>query len=513
MSRRSAAPFVLLLALASWRCPPFAPERIALGDFELATWEATVCELDDGTIERRFGAHLANGGPAAADVALLVSSTDPEVTVVDAPLAFGAIPRGDTVQHRFGYVVRHSPGVAFELALLAFAVESEVARDVAGWELDPPGRWWTGDLHVHATGASNDTGGNSFPEDIRAIARERGLDFVVLTDHSNSTGPDPDEIAELPELFNQGPEFPYWELAEQLSVPGEFLLIDGNELSPRRVGSAPNGHVGCIPADLESFDRTVVFEDRPYGAFTGAQTLAQARAAGCWTILNHPYAGLPWIAFDWTSVEYDAIEIWNGGLGIGLTLAELRARDAWRCDMLAGRSVTPIGSSDNHRVFIDPPGAASNPALGYPITAVFARELTWPAIMAGLRASQVSVGEGASRLFLDGYDAGRLRAEGADTRELRVRGALDPESPDATLRVTVATACADVRPVAQQPATPLPPPTVTEAVLFETSVAAGASFDFGVVIDAAPGVYSATLIPNAPQPVHFAAFSRAVVVR
>ena len=40
-----------------------------------------------------------------------------------------------------------------------------------------PGRWWVGDLHVHASGASNDTGGESTPEALKARALEQGLDF------------------------------------------------------------------------------------------------------------------------------------------------------------------------------------------------------------------------------------------------------------------------------------------------------------------------------------------------
>ena len=47
---------------------------------------------------------------------------------------------------------------------------------------------------------------------------------------------------------------------------------------------------------------------------TGGEALSQARDAGCFTVLNHPYALAPWIAFDWTGENYDAVEVWNGGL-------------------------------------------------------------------------------------------------------------------------------------------------------------------------------------------------------
>jgi len=95
-----------------------------------------------------------------------------------------------------------------------------VDRDPAGFERPPAGEWLLGDLHVHATGASNDTGGDSHPAAIAQRAKEMGLDFVVLTDHSNSTGSDPSTTDEDPILFNQGPEFVFWDEAAALSVPG-----------------------------------------------------------------------------------------------------------------------------------------------------------------------------------------------------------------------------------------------------------------------------------------------------
>lgn len=166
-----------------------------------------------------------------------------------------------------------------------------VKRDAKGFEVDPPGAWYRGDVHVHATGASNDTGGDSFPKDIAAMAQKRGLHFVVLTDHSNSTGSDPSTRDEDPKLFNKGPEFPYWEKAAALSVPGKFLLISGNEISPvSKDEKAPRGHIGCLPQDLKTFDRSGAFVDRPKGDVTGGSALEQAKKRGCFSVLNHPYA-------------------------------------------------------------------------------------------------------------------------------------------------------------------------------------------------------------------------------
>ena len=98
------------------------------------------------------------------------------------------------------------------------------------------GQWYAGDFHVHTSVASSDTrypDGHveSFPETIRRVAIERGMSFVVLTDHSNAAGSRVDTQVEDGRLWNHGPEFPLWDTAAQLSTR-DFLLIDGTEFSP-----------------------------------------------------------------------------------------------------------------------------------------------------------------------------------------------------------------------------------------------------------------------------------------
>ena len=276
-------------------------------------------------------------------------------------------------------------------------------------------------------------------------------------------------------------------------------MVDGNEVSPIAADDAmhePRGHIGCIPADLASFDREGAFVDRPRGQVTGGEALAQARGRGCFTIVNHPYGLAPWIAYDWTDLGYDALEVWNGGAG--LDVADWRAYDIWRCDLLAGRNPTPVAASDNHRVHTAPPGELLHPALGWPATSVFTTELSWPAVMEGLRAGRVALHEGASRLYLDAYDAQGARTEG-DVRWLRLRGRLDPDAGPGVLRALRATACDDPRPEVR-------PPTVEASTVHQRAVAPGESFDVAVPVDEA-GVYTATLVPVDGQ--RRAALSRA----
>ena len=384
----------------------------------------------------------------------------------------------------------------------------DVDRDPQGFEVDPEGFWLKGDLHVHATGASNDTGGDSFPADINAKAQERGLFFVVLTDHSNSTGSDASTRDEDPELFNLGPEFMYWEEAATQTEADVFLLVSGNEISPRHPEEAvaPCGHIGCIPRSLDDFDTDSPFTDRPMGSVTGGEALEQAQARNCFAIVNHPYAFAGWIAYDWSRFDYDGMEVWNGGGG-GFDVFDQMSYDAWRCDLLSGRWVVPIGASDNHRVHTEPPGLLLHPALGWPHTAVFAVDKTWPGIIAGLESGHVYLAEGDSRIQIDGYDDKKRRDEGPGTRYLRVRGHLDSRAEDGgTLRIVHATACSDPRP------DPTEVPSIEETVLYEETVAAG-DFEVVVTIVGDPGVYTTTVLTNPPTIVEgsrYAALSRAI---
>ncbi len=370
------------------------------------------------------------------------------------------------------------------------------------WEADPAGIWYVGDLHVHATGASNDTGGDSYPGDVKRVALERGLDFVVLTDHSNSTGSDATTTDEDPALFNQGPEFPYWDSAAFYSDE-HFLMIDGNEISPVNPdNSIPTGHIGCLPMNLNTFNKDYVFTDRPKGTVDGANTMNQATEAGCFKVLNHPYAITRWIAYDWTSYDYDAIEIWNGT--IGFDPWDNYAYHAWLCDLLAGRQVTPLGSSDCHRVNTPPPGVALDPALGYPSTAVFAQSLTWDNIMAGLKKGEVAIFEGESRLFINDYTEAKCHAHGNNIHWLRLRGKADTNLQNPVLKLHFYTTCTDPRPSTTEY------PLAIGSVVHEVAITPGESFDIAVKVSGGKGVYNAMLKGNSRQ---YLAISRAIVVQ
>ena len=390
------------------------------------------------------------------------------------------------------------PPVHLFLLLLAITSCKKDTTESA-WEADPAGQWYVGDLHVHTTGASNDTGGDSYPDAVQRVAKQRRLDFVVLTDHSNSTGSDATTTDEDSALFNRGPEFPYTDSAVFHS-DADFLMIDGNEISPVNPdNNIPTGHFGCIP-DAVTFNKDYVFTDRPKGAVDGASALNQAAAAGCFRILNHPYAFTRWIAFDWTSADYNAIEIWNGT--IGFDPWDEYGYHAWICDLLAGRQVTPVGSSDCHRVNTVPPGKVLDPALGYPSTAVFAQSLTWSNIMQGLKQGDVAIFEGESRLFINDYTAEKRHARGTAIRWIRLRGKADSNLKSPVLKLYFYTSCTDTRP------STVNYPEAAGTVAHEAAITPGESFDIAVEVSGGSGVYNAMLRGTTN---HYLAISKAII--
>lgn len=379
-----------------------------------------------------------------------------------------------------------------------------------------PGRWYGGDFHVHATGASNDAGAESTPERIKEVAIERGLDFVVLTDHSNSTGSDTTTRDEDPTLFNMGPEFPYWDKAAELS-DASFLMIDGNEISPVDDPAVdPTGHIGCYPRELANFNPDIAFRDRPRGEVPSSEIIPQARAAGCFVTVNHPFVASWWMAFDWTTRDYDALEVFNGGAG--WDKFDYEGVLGWACDVSLGRRVTALGGSDCHRVDTPEPGTLGDPPLGWPTTYVWSGTLEWPGLVRSLDRGRVSVSDTGIPLDLDAYDASRrwLGFQGDDVYAaqvawMRIRGGLrnsEGESRQLRLLRVAKGDCNDTR----EPFVIRAPEPNLE-VLFEMEIAPDIDFDEAVEVRLQPGdAVFAWLHPAKPDVIglHGAALSNAI---
>ena len=259
----------------------------------------------------------------------------------------------------------------------------------------PEGVWSPGDLHVHSSLGSNDTDGLGTAEALGPAMEAAGLAWLVLTDHSNAAGSmSCDDVEDCP---NQGPE------VVEADWPAGVIL--GSEISP--IASLeptfePTGHVGCVPADGVGFVGLDHFVDRPPGEVSGGSALAQCSEVGGWAIVNHPYAAAGWITYDWTSEDFDALEVFNGGTRFDPWDAETVA--AWEERGADGRDVVPVGGSDCHRWGTPAPGELLDPALGWPTTSVHLRDGEGP--VDALRAGRVVIEEPGTvlRLVVTGSD-------------------------------------------------------------------------------------------------------------
>jgi len=380
----------------------------------------------------------------------------------------------------------------------------------------PELRWLAGDFHVHSSVGSNDTrypdgSALSSPETIRAVARERGLAFLVVTDHSNSAGSIVDTTVEDFHLWNMGPEFPLWDAAPDLSSD-DFLFINGSEFSPVSIlephtcpdcptlgteRPEPVGHIGCIPEARETFVTEGPIIDRPPGAVDGATTVQQCRDRNGFVIINHPFPRpTPWMVYDWTSYDYDAIEVYNGT--IGWDIFDRSAYDAYLCDRLLGRDVVAVGGSDNHRAplrYEDELSLELGSPLALPATSVLAESVEWGAIMRAVRAGRIVVHELGTFIEVDvqGPDGSHLGGIGDTVAEgpatLVVSGR-SPRAQSARVFHVAPDACNDRRTAGRDV-----PPTVTVTPVDTTAICAGGECEFAYerAVTLEPGLYFATV--------------------
>ncbi|HVU78630.1 MAG TPA: CehA/McbA family metallohydrolase [Gaiellaceae bacterium] len=195
---------------------------------------------------------------------------------------------------------------------------------------EPGRRWLAGDLHAHTVHSD----GILTVHGLACLARERGLDFIAVTDHNTTS---------------HHPELP------AASAYADTILIPGFEITTDR------GHSNCFGAD-----RFIDFRNPP------DQWLADAEAAGALLSLNHPLAGdtrwrLP------MDGRPPLLEVWHSTWD----RRGPEPLDWWR-EWAAG---IPIGGSDFHL-----PGHGGLP--GAPTTWV---EVEGDDVLGGVRAGRTAI--------------------------------------------------------------------------------------------------------------------------
>jgi hypothetical protein len=217
--------------------------------------------------------------------------------------------------------------------------------------------WLAGDLHahtVHSDGVLSVAG-------LAALAVERGLDFVAVTDHNT--------VSHHPSLPG-------------LSARYGVTLVPGQEVTTDRGHAGVLGDTGWIdfrePAD---------------------SWLAAAERGGGLMSINHPFAGdVSWLQA--MTRRPPLLEVWHWSWLDPTWTTPLSWWQAW------DPAAIPVGGSDWHRPGSDAP-------LGTPTTWVESADLSAGAILAGLRAGRVAITAAREGPVLLRHDGGLLAA-GAD---------------------------------------------------------------------------------------------------
>ncbi|HSZ42994.1 MAG TPA: CehA/McbA family metallohydrolase [Trebonia sp.] len=221
----------------------------------------------------------------------------------------------------------------------------------------PGRRWLAGDLHSHTL---HSDGGMTVPE-LAALAVERGLDYLAVTDHNT---------------VSHHPELP------AASARYGVTLVPGQEVTTAYGHANVFGDTGWID-----------FREPP------DSWLDAAEAGGGLMSINHPIAG----PVSWMHPmrrRPPLVEVWHWSwLDLSWT-TPLAWWQAW------DPAAIPVGGSDWHRPGSDVP-------LGTPTTWVEAEAAEPAAILAALRAGRVTMSAGRDGPMLLRHE-GEFVAVGAD---------------------------------------------------------------------------------------------------
>ncbi len=288
----------------------------------------------------------------------------------------------------------------------------------SGLPEEPPersGQWYATDLHVHSAAGSNDADPSSTVAAHAEVAKSRGLSLIAITDHSNSAGSMDCETGDVEDCPNQGPEFPSRAEADAVS-DASISVVVGVEVSPvasLETTMVPTGHVGCLPRPGDPFsDVTSGIVDRPVGDVLGGDGVVWCNENGGLSVINHPYAPTAWVAYDWTDMNYDAVEVFNGSARFDP--GDAQAVRSWACDVAQGKGTAPVGGSDTHRADTEsPPPGILDQALGFPTTWVWAESGDVESVLSALVAGQTVVSDPRTQLDVLAWNEGGVAGPGA----------------------------------------------------------------------------------------------------
>ncbi|MCP5098831.1 MAG: CehA/McbA family metallohydrolase [Chloroflexi bacterium] len=253
--------------------------------------------------------------------------------------------------------------------------------------------WYRGDFHAHTTISD----GLHTPDAFLALAIEKGLDFVSITDHN---------------------EIGAW---TQFSQPSDILVMPGIEVT------LYEGHWNVFPT-IESSqwmeDLRAAYDEEGTAEKNNpivTQTMQAIADNGQINSINHPCLP-PW-AWQFSNIDLrhvHCLEIINDPTWPGSKNhpsnreATIETVAMWTKWLNTGYRITAIGGTDYHGPLTTPPGY--NPLITHPATYVYAPELSVAGILQGLQERRVYISMGGTAVFkarINGhtYDIGQDMGE------------------------------------------------------------------------------------------------------
>jgi hypothetical protein len=225
----------------------------------------------------------------------------------------------------------------------------------------PGRRWYRGDFHVHSSQSGD---ASASLDDIAGLARQRGLDFVNLSDHNT--------IAQ------------HALQAAYLASHPDLLLLRGAEITTY----AGHGNAVGLSAYV---DHRIGYRGR---TITGV--LDDVAAQGAIFLVNHPRLdlGATCIGCAWRHDDTDwhkvaGLELITGSWELGVNAFVPQTIALWDGLLDQGIRIAAIGGSDDHRAGRSPGPFGS--AIGSPTTLVLADDLSEAAIIAAVRHGRTIV--------------------------------------------------------------------------------------------------------------------------
>jgi hypothetical protein len=266
-----------------------------------------------------------------------------------------------------------------------------------------PGRFYKGNLHLHSTRSD----GTLTPVEVIAAYRDKGYDFVALTDHF------------LPESScrKDGDPNAWITVSDTRDLrTADFTTLLGAEVHGSGMGNGEHWHIVAVGLPLD-------FPKRGEGE-TGAQLAKRAVDAGAWVGMAHPAWNM--LTVDDAKQVADfvhTVEIYNHGCAV-----EVDRGDGWfLSDALSqlGYRLTAYASDDAHFQIPDEPDAFG----GW--VHVKAESLDPEALLAALKAGDFYASSGPEidtiesvddRLIVECPPAVQVIATGNGSTSQRVRG-------------------------------------------------------------------------------------------